>query len=1561
MSLKSLFIRSHFIFCTLSIFLFVSNLTQAQVIEEFPRDTTEFIETFSDYMEDRINESHEEDLEKFVEYWESGKFSLPKMDSIVFISNTLLRNNANREPHLTSMLNFFMEINNTRFDSVHFQTWMKGFRHLANEKKSVLRKINNYFHFTLEFIESGSLYSSRIRTWYAMGKNFRFLYDTTIKIVYPKTRLKCKHHKDSIRIYDTKGVYYPFKRQWEGKGGRVTWERAGFSSDQVYATLSQYSIDMTKAAYEADSVRFINKLYFDKPILGKLKDKLVHVISPGDAIFPVFNSYQKIFKISNVYNNMDYIGGFQMKGAQFIGTGGKGKDATIKVHRHGKIFMTANAETFILNKEKALSRKASITIHLEEDSIFHTGLQFSYNVKTQNIELTANDNILSKSVYYNTYHQVSMRFDRLLWNTNKDKIYLTYSRNSSRGQASFTSMNYFTLEKWLQIEMRDQTHPLIAIRNYSQKVGSRKFNAGEYAKYMRLPTHQIRQRLMYLAQDGFIFYNVDSDTVTINDKLFDYIKSRIGKIDYDVIRINSNTQAPRHNAVLNLSSLNLNIRGVQRVFVSDSQNVVIYPDQRGLTMKKNRRFSFGGVVEGGLFTFYGDSMSFNYEKFSIAMDKIDSLRLKFKTDEYNNYGQKILANVQNTISDLTGELQIDNPENKSGKKNYPRYPIFEGKKKSYVYYDDLFNGPYKRKNFYFELYPFTMDSLDNFNPDNMKFKGTFRSAGIFPPFEETLELRPDNSLGFTKTTGEEGLPLYDGKGQYYNEIDMSNKGLKGKGKLTYLTSTALTEDVLFFPDSTSIHATEYTIGQKTTGIEYPEVASRAVNIKWYPHENDMRIRQTKDPFTMYDGKSSMAGRLYLKPSGLRGKGMLDMKKATLRSQHFHFESQSFNADTSDLKLRTLDKKATAFTSQKLNAYVNYESQRARFKTIGKYSVSEFPQNLYVSYLDQFAWQMDKDLVQIKSSPEPKPNTGTPPLLERLKDGDQRGALFMSKHRSQDSLRFVSGETTFNVANTTLNAKEVKYIVAADAKIFPNEKNLTVRKNANMDTLRDAEVLANRNQQYHNFFNADIKVKSRYDYGGNGDYTYVDMNEREQTIHFSEIAVDDSINTYANGSIEKADSFKLSPYFAYAGDVNLKAPRKLLEFNGGAKMTHACGKISPRYVNFESVINPDSIYIPIGETNRDLMRNKLFAGSYITLDSSHVYSTFMTPRKDPSDDLILSSRGYLNFDEASEKYQIASAAKLQNPDTTGPFISLDRDSCLYYAEGKMNLGVDYGKLTIDPAGELYHDLTNNKVTADLTLPVNFHFSPAALDSMAGDLAGRDELDQINTDTPFYRSNLNEIEGKASTGKFLNILNGSDSLAAKNKKSVPDNFKHTLLFSDLHFEWHTSTNSFVSQGNIKLSMVNGREVNKEMDGYIEIIKQHHTDRLYIYLKPGNDRYYVFYYFRGMMRSYSNNRKFVQAIQEVPNRKRELGGGLFSTPTYRYLLATETSLSRIRRHIDEVKETILKEKQQKATQANKANTPGKKKTGKQKVDNNQPEQQQKGKNQAGKGDSAENNKEK
>ncbi len=206
-------------------------------------------------------------------------------------------------------------------------------------------------------------------------------------------------------------------------------------------------------------------------------------------------------------------------------------------------------------------------------------------------------------------------------------------------------------------------------------------------------------------------------------------------------------------------------------------------------MQKNRNFEFAEKCKPAYSGSTARNTASTYDEFKIDLLQVDSLKLDYQTRYRDDYGRKILQSVANTFHIIGGDIVIDKPSNKSGLQSNPDYPIFHSTQKSYVYYDDpsIFNGIYKRDSFYFEIQPFTYVNMDNFEQSDLDFKGILYSRNILAPIEENLVLRPDNSLGFIKSTPPEGLALYRGKGKVFDKIDLSNRGLTVKGQVGYIT------------------------------------------------------------------------------------------------------------------------------------------------------------------------------------------------------------------------------------------------------------------------------------------------------------------------------------------------------------------------------------------------------------------------------------------------------------------------------------------------------------------------------------------------------------------------------------------------------------------------------------------------------------------------------------------------------------------------------------------------------------------------------------------------------
>ena len=256
------------------------------------------------------------------------------------------------------------------------------------------------------------------------------------------------------------------------------------------------------------------------------------------------------------------------------------------------------------------------------------------------------------------------------------------------------------------------------------------------------------------------------------------------------------------------------------------------------------------------------------------------------------------------------------------------------------------------------------------------------------------------------------------------------------------------------------------------------------------------------------------------------------------------------------------------------------------------------------------------------------------------------------------------------------------IRVADAAIVPSDGNVTVLKNADMQAFEKAKILANTVTKYHVIYDANIKVTGRNDYTAKGKYDYIDEIEESQMIYFSNIKVDSSLQTIAQGNIELEHDFTLSPFFDYYGKVELYANNKNLFYSGGTRIKHECDTITKRWLNFKAEIDPLNVVIPLDSNLRDMEKNKLYNGIfYSTNDSVGVYPALLSPKILGGDIELASAEHYLTYDKPSNEYRVSSLEKLTQLSLPGNYFSLDRLQCISYAEGKLSLGANLGRVLL----------------------------------------------------------------------------------------------------------------------------------------------------------------------------------------------------------------------------------------------------------------------------------------
>ena len=116
----------------------------------------------------------------------------------------------------------------------------------------------------------------------------------------------------------------------------------------------------------------------------------------------------------------------------------------------------------------------------------------------------------------------------------------------------------------------------------------------------------------------------------------------------------------------------------------------------------------------------------------------------------------------------------------------------------------------------------------------------------------------------------------------------------------------------------------------------------------------------------------------------------------------------------------------------INAHINYKNHTGQFKSNEDFTMVNFPETRYVSYIDYFEWNMDKKNLAMGISK----TTGD--------EGEEAtGPRYISIDPKQDSLNFVSPLAYYDYKENLLRATKVKYIDVADARIFPYKGDVVV--------------------------------------------------------------------------------------------------------------------------------------------------------------------------------------------------------------------------------------------------------------------------------------------------------------------------------------------------------------------------------------------------------------------------------------------------------------------------------------------------------------------------------------
>ena len=289
----------------------------------------------------------EAELEKFDAFWTSSQMTEEFQNSFIEISNLMLRKNMRFFPHFSAFFKAFDAFINSDL-SEYDKAWLRILQyHVNNDLSDFHNVMGNY----VNIFNDNILFKSGSSKWTAYGAVESMGMEKEPYIEYSDIDLVGAGSRDSVEILGTSGRYYPASTRWVGKGGKINWLRAGLPEEKVMATFEDYALDTRQPKVKIQNATLYYPELLGQPILGTLEDKAGLETDESKVTFPRFRSNDDNLTVRNIYDNVDYIGGFELRGASIEGDANAEQLARINIRKGNRVVASIAAIHFLFKEE----------------------------------------------------------------------------------------------------------------------------------------------------------------------------------------------------------------------------------------------------------------------------------------------------------------------------------------------------------------------------------------------------------------------------------------------------------------------------------------------------------------------------------------------------------------------------------------------------------------------------------------------------------------------------------------------------------------------------------------------------------------------------------------------------------------------------------------------------------------------------------------------------------------------------------------------------------------------------------------------------------------------------------------------------------------------------------------------------------------------------------------------------------------------------------------------------------------------------------------------------------
>lgn len=1259
---------------------------------------------------------------------------------------------------------------------------------------------------------------------------------------------------DTVFLRDTKGVFSMREKLLVGDGGRLDWSAAGLSPDSVYYDLNKYNFKTSQPYIKAEQGRLTYVGKTPGAVPGIFEFRSINHKTPEASSYPRFKSYESNLSLLGLGSQqVKYKGGIGMQGQTLTSNSVDGSLASIEINGETDKKFKAVASSFGFQDSVIISAQAHITIYQQNDSIVHPAMELRYDIKNEKLVLTKEKSQLRKAPFSSSYFDIEFTADRINWDLKSDSLAFFVQGSGNVSPMIIESNDFYDPEGYRQLAGQGfNFHPLALVVNHANDIGSNDFYVYDLVVEGKRSLQTARMAADFLSQKGMIDYDAHNGKIHVKDKAVNFLQALKGDADYDNLKLHSLTNTSA-NAVISFSTGKMNVYGVEEFNVSDSLNVVIKPDSSRVTFLQNRDIKFNGTITAGNFEITGRDFTLKYDSFFINMNHIDSIR--FYVTEKNGTRRRVnnamvgadstaaaAGGLQASSNKTSGTLFINRPDNKSGKIKYPNYPRLDATAGGVIYFNrsEVLNGAYDQSVF-FVVPPFKLDSLNDADPGSINFEGTFISSGMFPAFKEKLHTMPDKSLGFTHTVPASGYQLYQGEGKLYGGMSLDNAGIRAAGKIDYLAATVESKDFVFYPDSVVGRGSVGEIKEKQFGAAYfPQVKLGDYQLKWLPKQDKMRIKNLKEPFSLYENTATLDGNLVVSKTGLGGDGRLSTRGSEVRSKEMNFSAKDLSAKHAIFEVKTGNPDKPALAGSNVKVQFNLDKNFATISPeITGEAAIDFPYAQFKTSIPEARWDLNTQKIVMSKAP----------------DVPIEDSYFYTTRKELDSLSFNAERAEYDIKTQQLKVSGIPYIIVADAKITPENNEVLILENAKIGQLKNTVIILDTLNGYHRLTEGVVDIISRKEFAGYATYQYINAVSDTFAIKMTDFRLEPiteqtknkknkgiaTMQTVANGAVIEENNILVSPRIFYKGDMTMYATKPALQLRGFVKMDLKKIKNYDTWLQYTQSGDEKDIYLNFDNSITEEGR-KADAGLHFA-DDNDLYITFVFDKKDPSDEDFFTPSGSLYFDKESSEFKIEDRAKAAGEKLTGKVFAYNEDKQEVRFEGPVKFfsgGKDFN-LTASALGsgnlETNDIKMNSFVMVDMNVPTMvYQLMALSIQDVIKNEGVKEEGLGDATDLLYKIADL--------VGEKVVKDYEQRSLQSYVSLSTVQGLVKPIVLSNTDLKWSEENKSFYSQGNLGLSHMGRYDINGAFEGFMEIKKSEDGAPVFhLFIKASPDAWFYF----------------------------------------------------------------------------------------------------------------------